>query len=60
MFSVIVYICTDQPMELERFLLFSLMGISLGLCSQGLGYTIGSFCNILVGSMAYHLILLMQ
>ncbi|KAL3266635.1 hypothetical protein HHI36_010798 [Cryptolaemus montrouzieri] len=51
MFLVIIYFFTDQPMEMERFVLFVAMGIAVALCSQGLGYIIGTLCSILKGSI---------
>ncbi|KAL1505555.1 hypothetical protein ABEB36_005097 [Hypothenemus hampei] len=51
MFLTLVYILSDQPMDMNRFLWFSAMGISVGLTSQGLGYLIGSFFNITNGSV---------
>lgn len=49
----IAYLMTDQPMEIERYLWFNVVGIAMGLCSQGLGYTIGASFNILVSPLIY-------
>ncbi|KAK9878730.1 hypothetical protein WA026_023607 [Henosepilachna vigintioctopunctata] len=51
LFLVVVYFFSYQPMEIERFILFCIAGISIALCSQGLGYAIGAVCNILTGSI---------
>lgn len=51
MFLLIVYFMTDQPMEVDRFLKFILVELTVALCSQGLGYSIGSICNITKGSI---------
>ncbi|VEN42428.1 unnamed protein product [Callosobruchus maculatus] len=60
MFNTIVYVLAEQPWELERYLWFNLMGITVGLCSQGLGYSIGASFNILSGSVvAPHLLALL-
>lgn len=48
MFLIIVYVLSNQPLDLERFAWFAIMGVSLGLTSQGLGYLIGSVFNITV------------
>lgn len=48
MFLIIVYVLTDQPLDPYRFLWFTAMGLSVGLCSQGLGYAIGSMFSITV------------
>lgn len=51
MFITIVYVLSDQPMVLERFIWFSALGIAIGLTSQGLGYLIGSVFSITNGSV---------
>lgn len=51
LFVLIVFCLSGQPMEFDRFLWFSLVGISVGLASQGLGYTIGATFDILNGSV---------
>lgn len=48
LFIVICYILTNQPWDLDRFILFSIMGILIGLTSQGLGFSIGAICSITV------------
>ncbi|KAF2896641.1 hypothetical protein ILUMI_09535 [Ignelater luminosus] len=50
-FIIITYFITDQPMELDRFILFSLASILVGIASEGLGTAIGSVCNITNGSI---------
>lgn len=35
-------------MDVERFLWVNAFGIGMGLCSQGLGYVIGTVFDILV------------
>ncbi|KAH1027940.1 ATP-binding cassette subfamily G member 4 isoform X2 [Dendroctonus ponderosae] len=51
MFLIIVYVLSNQPLDLERFTWFSIIGVSLGLTSQGLGYLIGSVFSITSGSV---------
>ncbi|XP_030767197.1 ATP-binding cassette sub-family G member 1-like [Sitophilus oryzae] len=51
MFIMIVYVLSNQPMDLERFAWFTAMGLSIGLCSQGLGFVIGSTFSITNGSV---------
>lgn len=53
MFITIVYVLSDQPMDLERFIWFSALGIAVGLTSQGLGYLIGSVFSITVSISAF-------
>lgn len=48
MFLTVVYFLTDQPMEVHRFAWFTAMGLAVALCSQGLGYAIGSVFSITV------------
>ncbi|XP_060532601.1 ATP-binding cassette subfamily G member 4-like isoform X2 [Cylas formicarius] len=51
MFLSIVYLLSNQPIELNRFLWFGAIGLAVGLCSQGLGYVIGSLFSITNGSV---------
>ncbi|XP_028140494.2 ATP-binding cassette subfamily G member 4-like [Diabrotica virgifera virgifera] len=50
-FISIVFFMTGQPIEWQRFLMFTMIAINVGFCSQGLGYAIGSNCGILSGSV---------
>ncbi|GLV37361.1 uncharacterized protein CBL_10672 [Carabus blaptoides fortunei] len=50
-FSLIVYTMTGQPMELDRFIYFALLGLLAGLCSEGLGFVIGAIGRVKNGSV---------
>ena len=60
MFLVIVYVLSNQPMDLTRFAWFTAIGLATGLTSQGFGYIIGSIFNITVGILGKNLILLRE
>ncbi|CAH0560095.1 unnamed protein product [Brassicogethes aeneus] len=51
MFLTIVYFISYQPFEGVRFFWFCAMGLSVAVCSQGLGYAIGSMFSITNGSI---------
>lgn len=42
---------TYQPLEIDRFVGFEVMGLAIALTSQGLGYFIGSMFSITNGSI---------
>lgn len=48
LFSCIVYFLTYQPWDINRFLLFVIMAIFVGITSQGLGFAIGTMFPITV------------
>ncbi|CAG9854002.1 unnamed protein product [Phyllotreta striolata] len=50
-FAIISFFLSGQPLEFERLFWFSLVGLNVGLASQGLGYTIGATFDILNGSV---------
>lgn len=50
-YVVLVYILTDQPMELDRLLMFYLVCMLTGVISESLGLLIGSQLTIVVSSL---------
>lgn len=48
MFLSIVYAMTGLPRDLDRFLLFNVIGVLVGLISEGMGLAIGSVFNVTV------------
>ncbi|XP_068632525.1 ATP-binding cassette sub-family G member 1-like isoform X2 [Battus philenor] len=45
MFIIITYVMTGQLLEWDRFILFAIIGLLTGFCSEGLGIAIGSIFN---------------
>ncbi|KAF2886295.1 hypothetical protein ILUMI_19878 [Ignelater luminosus] len=50
-FITVTYLLTYQPMELDRFISFSVASILAAVASEGLGILVGSICNITNGSL---------
>lgn len=54
MFLSIVYTMTGLPRDLDRFLLFNVIGVLVGLISEGMGLAIGSVFNVTVKDNLLH------
>ncbi|XP_047119631.1 ATP-binding cassette subfamily G member 4-like [Schistocerca piceifrons] len=50
-FTLFAYLLCGHPVEISRFLLFSLFGILVGMVSEGLGLIMGSIFNVVNGSI---------
>ncbi|XP_047513165.1 ATP-binding cassette sub-family G member 1-like [Pieris napi] len=51
LFLTISYVMSGQLMELDRFVLFSIVGLLTGFCSEGLGLLVGSTFSVTNGSI---------
>ncbi|KAH9644130.1 hypothetical protein HF086_015460 [Spodoptera exigua] len=50
-FLVIAYLMSGQLLEWDRFILFSIAGLLIATCSEGLGLAVGSAFNVTNGSI---------
>ncbi len=54
-FLTIIYFSTGLPVEAERFLIFSFIGIIISLTAEGMGLFVGSIFNVTVSVFYYKL-----
>lgn len=54
-FLSVTYFMTGLPLEIDRFLLFSLIGILTSLTAEGMGFFIGSVFNVTVSKVFFFL-----
>ncbi|CAH0702263.1 unnamed protein product [Spodoptera exigua] len=50
-FLIIAYLMSGQLLEWDRFILFSIAGLLIATCSEGLGLAVGSAFNVTNGSI---------
>ncbi|XP_072938739.1 ATP-binding cassette subfamily G member 4-like [Epargyreus clarus] len=51
MFLIICYVMSGQLLEWDRFIMFSISGLMIALCSEGLGLLVGTACSATNGSI---------
>jgi ABC-type multidrug transport system permease subunit len=52
LFSLIIYLLTGWPLELQRFMVFFVISLLIVLVSQTVGLIIGSCFNVIVSSFS--------
>lgn len=59
LFSVIIYLMSDQPPEWGRFTMFSVISLLVIFVAQGIGLMIGAWFDVVVSFLIYSLSLAM-